>query len=443
MQEKIAICVAFTDNYFNYAYSLINSFIQNNKWFNQDIVILGDNEINISEDTLNKLKQLYPNIVYKQFFKTDKINQFIERFKPNFTYAHWYYSYLKIYMFNLEEYDKILWLDTDIIINGDISEIFQSNDDINVACDCITQNKFLLYYSQKYFTDKWLAYNNEYCNAGVIYIGNKNFIKRLYNEFLDFCLNYNFEWIQLKNNGITTCDFVDGHAFEQDMLNAFIKRNKNNITCHLLPIKYNTSTSNQIQLINNAKIVHYWCKPIDLYKSQDLIQNTILMKCEIIYNKYALQPVNVKFSNTALIYIVNQDQCENIQNIYKFYNDDINNCDCIIYSLSNDDINKIYQNLDEYENITEQTQINNFIYNYIYDNIKDIYSNIFIINTINLTEDDIFKNYKYLNTGNSNIQYSTIKYFLNNQNEYLTIISHNILRNLQIKYYTIDDVVIL
>jgi len=129
-------------------------------------------------------------------------------------------------MFNLYEYDKILWLDADIIINGDISKIFESDDDIDIALDADTLNtpiNVLQKLSNTYLSDNYIEYDNEYCNAGVIYIGNKNFLNKLKTEFIDFCLNYEFKSVDIKNIIINAKkDLINGSAFEQDMLNLYL-----------------------------------------------------------------------------------------------------------------------------------------------------------------------------------------------------------------------------
>ena len=383
-----AICLAINDGYIKYAKVLIKSIISNNPNFNYDIVIVNDEECNISEQSLMELRNIYPKVIRKYMNLSNRIKTFMDKFKGHIPQANWYYSYLKLYAFELDEYDKVLYLDSDIVVNGSIMEIFQSTDDIDMCIDLYTPEMCklnYLNYQQIQDKDIWIEYNYQYCNAGVIFFGNREFRKRLYEEFIDFALLYDFSFIQMSNRKDICKNFIDGYLFEQDVLNYYLFKNKDNIKCRIMPIKYNTCTSACPSLIDDAIILHYWIKPNSLVNELyncSYLPNSTTIKCLDVYNKYADKKISYIKHKKAVCIILN-----NILN-YKII------INYIYETLSNNDYDiYIYDYTDNFSyNIKALSslyyyKLNIFAYKYFSNNIKKLYD--FIEKELNNVYDNI------------------------------------------------------
>ena len=83
-------------------------------------IILFDSEDPISNDERNVLTKISENIEFEELYLDNKINLSSDLLNR---YSKLNFSKFEILRF-LEQYKKVLWLDADILIQGDISEIF-------------------------------------------------------------------------------------------------------------------------------------------------------------------------------------------------------------------------------------------------------------------------------------------------------------------------------
>lgn len=139
LDKKLAICTVCNDQFLPGALCLIQSFLQSNKWFSGDIIInYSEKHSPLSENSRAALSKLSPlvkfNVINDREY-TKVFNRFLllwrgtsrERFLPSlFTYE----------VFELvENYDQALFLDSDMLVIGDISHIFNLNHPIVVTPD--------------------------------------------------------------------------------------------------------------------------------------------------------------------------------------------------------------------------------------------------------------------------------------------------------------------
>jgi len=121
--ERIAIATV-TDGYFlNGTLVLIFSFLKQNPWFEGDIIII-ENELTLAEKV--KLHQ-FPNVVFRQpskalITRTKILEQFWERSSDVFK------RFFSLEVFNLKEYSKVLFLDSDILCLDSVSSLFENNE---------------------------------------------------------------------------------------------------------------------------------------------------------------------------------------------------------------------------------------------------------------------------------------------------------------------------
>ncbi|MCH5207650.1 MAG: glycosyltransferase family 8 protein [Oscillospiraceae bacterium] len=125
--NNVAVCLACSNAYSVFACVTINSLIQNSSADNNyDIIVMNTD---ISENNMDKIQSIsdgYDNVSIRFF----NVSEFI----GNKTFYTWgpftkftYYRLLVPDIF--EQYRKIIYLDSDIIVNHDIAELF--NTDVN------------------------------------------------------------------------------------------------------------------------------------------------------------------------------------------------------------------------------------------------------------------------------------------------------------------------
>ena len=183
-KNYIPIVFATDDNFVPYLYvamySLISNADENN---NYDIVILYSK---INNYNISRLLELSSDNVSIRFFDmTEYMNKYSDVW-----YTHWNYSDAVYYRFFIPEifsnYDKVLYLDGDVIFNCDVSELYNVylKDNYIAAVQDISQQ--MTGYIGETFRENVLKVKREnYFNTGIL-IFNIRLLKTV--EFLDECI---------------------------------------------------------------------------------------------------------------------------------------------------------------------------------------------------------------------------------------------------------------
>jgi lipopolysaccharide biosynthesis glycosyltransferase len=135
--EKYAITTILDETFSDYFYVFLNSFLENNTWFSGDIVILYNYDLSfLSNQKINQIKLLYKNIVFKKI-ETERYEDTINLFKSrvNSSFHRFIPSIFTIEAFNLIEYDKVLYLDSDMLVVNNIIELFKMKGNIIATRD--------------------------------------------------------------------------------------------------------------------------------------------------------------------------------------------------------------------------------------------------------------------------------------------------------------------
>jgi len=184
--------------------------------FRHDIIIFYD----IFFEDLDFYKKIYSdlNIIFKQID--------IEKYSNLSWSVHnrdWEINpFYRFEIFKLNHYDKILYLDTDIIIVDNINEIFALEGDFCVVELAKISNLAYVPFGQKGF------------NAGVMLIGKKYLTNEVQNDLINMCKNYI-------------------HNGNQKPLNLYFAGKVN-----FMDVKYNLTTDLLTsERIENAKIIHF------------------------------------------------------------------------------------------------------------------------------------------------------------------------------------------
>jgi lipopolysaccharide biosynthesis glycosyltransferase len=212
----IAFFTALNNNFMPGMKALLKSLLVNNPWFNHDFIILIDEDI--SFENKKELLKLYKNIKF--------INAKIKDYKNcKKTSVNWNFNlFYRFDVFELQDlnYDKIVMIDSDMIILKDIKELLEYDNDISVC--------------KKYpnFMPELKDIKGNFFNCGLILLS-RNIIN----------LNHKKNLLEIASQKNWSSD--------QPILNFYFR---DKIT--FIPQKFNVVTSNvTLKNLNEISILHF------------------------------------------------------------------------------------------------------------------------------------------------------------------------------------------
>lgn len=119
---KIAIATVTSHDFLTGSLVLIHSFLQNNKWFNGDIILI-HNEPDPSE---LDIFDFFPNVVFQEPHALLREKIHILQNKDS-EYNKKAIRFLSIEVFRLNQYDTILFLDSDMLCLQNVRSLFSHN----------------------------------------------------------------------------------------------------------------------------------------------------------------------------------------------------------------------------------------------------------------------------------------------------------------------------
>ncbi len=249
----IPIVFATDNNFVPYLYVALKSLLDNaNPENNYDIVILYSD---VNDYNKKRLSEFVSTNVSVRFVE---MSGYMEPYKEHW-YTHWTWTEAMYYRFFIpeifSEYEKVLYLDGDVIFNCDISELYNvemGNNMISAVQDLprlLKEDKFV-----PHIEDNLKMSPDKYFNSGVLVFNVREMIKA---NFLQNCINILEE---LKNPVFP----------DQDVLNVVCKDRvlyldiTYNLSWNLLHFHYDFAerlTQNiyqkYMQAWKNPKIIHY------------------------------------------------------------------------------------------------------------------------------------------------------------------------------------------
>lgn len=237
--SKYCVCTATNDAYTRGAEIMLYSFLLNNKWFKGDVVILcgkENSQMSLSEDNRKKISNIYGNVIFREVDYSE-VSEVTSRMR-NYSVGKEALFY-KLVAFKMEQYEKILFLDSDLLVIGDIFEFFDRKEPF-VICPDIEDTTY---------NDRlWSGRTEEYCNSGVFLVNEQYIRESMMDEFLSI-----FEYVDFSKK--TRWNPHNGRFGDQDIINAyFIGKN-----VFLAPSKfYNLYNLHFNERNNEVKILHYW-----------------------------------------------------------------------------------------------------------------------------------------------------------------------------------------
>lgn len=236
----------------------------------------------VSKESLSTLKKFNINVLNINFY--DNLIKFkIEKDKIDFLFRKFYFG--KLFIFLISQFEKLIYLDTDLLILKNIDHLFEKelkNNTMEMTCDTLMtkQNE------KKYKIIKTIGT----FNSGVILFKPNN------NIFIKICNLINATELEnIKKLWLT----------DQDIFNYLHK--KKIIQINLLDYKYNVIAGvldhhicNNILLIEDISIVHFILQPkpwANIFNRTIFgnIEKYYLITWLNIYNKIVEE--NLKYSN--------------------------------------------------------------------------------------------------------------------------------------------------
>lgn len=118
----VALVTALDDAFLEYGRVMLASVLKHNPWFDGDVVVLGNSELSpLSEASRRKLKEIVPRVQFREIDAAPYRKYFAEAPK------HLHPALLKLATFSLDGYDRVVFIDSDILCLGDIRALFTTN----------------------------------------------------------------------------------------------------------------------------------------------------------------------------------------------------------------------------------------------------------------------------------------------------------------------------
>ena len=231
------ILISIDDNYVRYAINLVDSISQNNSEI-LNVFLIHDNYL--SDYSINLLKKHIEDnsigVLNTIYFSVDSINL------PNnidYISTNAYYRLFAPFLLP-KDVKRILYLDSDIICNGSIEELYNCTFDNNILVGCENMlPEHLNIWRERNITRLSLPNDYRYINSGVLLIDVKKYCENITKEeILDFIKN-NYEKLKFGDQDVTNKLFF----------------NKIKIINKKYNYQINTVKDNEI--IDDIRLVHY------------------------------------------------------------------------------------------------------------------------------------------------------------------------------------------
>ena len=132
MGENIVLVTMVDDGFLPGYVAFMKSLLHHNEWFNCPVLIIDNG---LSDESKNTIYKLYKPVSFRKpsVAKYSKIDK-------NSTTKELQATYFKLDIFSYVEFDRIVFIDSDVLVLGDIQELFTFNDGDMGACPVYGKN---------------------------------------------------------------------------------------------------------------------------------------------------------------------------------------------------------------------------------------------------------------------------------------------------------------
>lgn len=246
--EKKIIPIFFSsdDGYAPYLATALASMMDNaSKNYNYKICVLNDG---LGEEHQKKIKALEQDGFDIQFISMrEKLEPMMEK-ESNKLRADYFTLtiYFRIFIPDMfPEYDKGIYIDSDIAVPGDISKLFEEDLEGNIIGACIDESIQDVPPLCKYIDESVGVDHTKYINSGVLLMDLEKLREvRMGDRFLELLNTYQFDSI----------------APDQDYINAMCYGK-----IHFIDISWDAFPNNDLPKLENPNLIHYnlfakpWC----------------------------------------------------------------------------------------------------------------------------------------------------------------------------------------
>lgn len=334
--------------WYKYLVISIFSLLKYNKHVKKIYILCEDKEI----ENLDKIKQFY-NIDITIILIKDVIDKYFENNINNNT-VYTDFAYSKLLISELIEEDKVLYLDTDTIIKGDLQDLWDTNIEKYYAAGIKDYGGFLDNHNVK------LGITDKYINTGVMLLNNK----------------------KIKNDNLIPKFFkiINNEQLKYPDQDAFNKVCTANLL--YLPSMYNFAINNHFNVTNfvfnpkHYKIIHYTGKKPDWVSDKYLAEEWYEEEQD-----FYKTIINCNDKNIKIAYCCDRKLYRylpiNINSLLK-YNKRIEKIYLIIEDDSIENIPYLSEVIDKYQVDVIIINFTNYQFNYLSkecENLNTIYSN--------------------------------------------------------------------
>ena len=197
-ENNVAIAVAANDYFIPYCATFLKSVAEHgNSKKNYDILLLSQDVSDTNVKKMEKLLSAWENVSLRVIDPSVLIDQYTFHIRGHFSKETYYRLVLPELLPN---YDKVLYLDSDMIAMDDVAKIYDENVDGYLLAACHDADTAGLYNGyekdKKRYTDKVLKLKEpyQYFQAGVLLLNLKEFRKRYTTkQILDFAVSENWQ----------------------------------------------------------------------------------------------------------------------------------------------------------------------------------------------------------------------------------------------------------
>ena len=223
---NISLSTICNDDFIDGARVMIYSFLRHNSWFKGKIIVYHNDEFSpLSNENMSSINELYDNVEFKHVDPTIYKNLIGIFIKGNKQQRRLVPSLFTFEVFeDIKYYDKMLYLDSDMVVLSDISEIFNLKQDLVVTPDA----------------GEYIHRNYETFNGGFLFLNNS--ISS--NEYRKKLISH--------SEGMKSMQLAD-----QTIMNSFFQEGLPMLSIDYNCLKRCFSDSKFKSYSSNIKIIHY------------------------------------------------------------------------------------------------------------------------------------------------------------------------------------------
>jgi len=176
--RKFAVCSVVNKQYMDYLKVFAFSLIKHNPDFDRDYIVFFKKD-DLDEEDFSELRKIYDKFVFHEIHTENYANINVgNKLKSESLHSRalFEWTYYRLEMFNLQNYDQVVWFDIDMLVMGNLNTLFEMRyDDGILACEDLLIKG--LKSKEDYERDHKVQ-------GGLIVVGKNMINEKVYNDLL-------------------------------------------------------------------------------------------------------------------------------------------------------------------------------------------------------------------------------------------------------------------